>query len=104
MESLNLPLNYPSKSDIEELINNNGSFSIEKMEIFPGQSNHFYDVENWPLIVRAGLEAIIRNHFGNEMVEDFFARYTKKHADNLFAFDGIVKLLQINIVLKRKVT
>lgn len=105
MESLNLPQYYPSDREIEELINNNGCFCIEKMETFPGPGNHFYDVEMWSLIVRAGFEAIVQNQFGNEMVEEFFDRYTKKHVDNLFIFDGnnVKSLLQINIVLKRKV-
>ncbi|XWS30773.1 hypothetical protein CRYUN_Cryun23aG0018300 [Craigia yunnanensis] len=105
VESLNLPQYYPSDREIEELINNNGYFSIEKMETFRGPGKHFYDVEMWSLIVRAGFEAIVQNQFGNEMVEEFFDRYTKKHADNLFIFDGndVKSLLQINIVLKRKV-
>ncbi|KAK6266604.1 hypothetical protein QUC31_017441 [Theobroma cacao] len=105
VESLNLPQYYPSSSEIEELININGCFCIEKMETFPGPGKHFYDVQMWSMIVRAGFEAILQNHFGSEMVEDFFERYAKKHADNLFMFDGndVLNLLQINIVLKPKV-
>ncbi|XP_017974830.1 PREDICTED: probable S-adenosylmethionine-dependent methyltransferase At5g37990 [Theobroma cacao] len=105
VESLNLPQYYPSISEIEELINTNGCFCIEKMETFPGPGKHFYDVQMWSMIVRAGFEAILQNHFGSEMVEDFFERYAKKHADNLFMFDGndVQNLLQINIVLKPKV-
>ncbi|KAK6279824.1 hypothetical protein POUND7_020091, partial [Theobroma cacao] len=105
VESLNLPQYYPSSSEIEELININGCFCIEKMETFPGPGKHFYDVQMWSMIVRAGFEAILQNHFGSEMVEDFFERYAKKHADNLFMFDGndVQNLLQINIVLKPKV-
>ncbi|OMO55599.1 SAM dependent carboxyl methyltransferase [Corchorus capsularis] len=103
VESLNLPQYYPTASEMEELINKNGRFSIEKMETFPGPGEHFHNVQTWSMIVRAGFEAIVQNHFGNEMVDEFFHRYTKKHAENLSIFYGITKLVQINIILKRKV-
>ncbi|OMO73345.1 SAM dependent carboxyl methyltransferase [Corchorus olitorius] len=106
VESLNLPQYYPTESEMEELINKNGRFSIEKMETFPGPGEHFRNVQTWSMIVRAGFEAIVQNHFGNEMVDEFFHRYTKKHAENLSIFYGddvITKLVQINIILKRKV-
>ncbi|XVE72145.1 hypothetical protein DITRI_Ditri11bG0015500 [Diplodiscus trichospermus] len=104
VECFNLPLYYPTEREIEELINKNGCFSIEKMVTFPGSENHVYDTEMWSLMVRAGFETILLNHFGTEMVEEFFERYTKKHVDNLFVFDGtdIKNRLQMNIILKRK--
>ncbi|OMO70863.1 SAM dependent carboxyl methyltransferase [Corchorus capsularis] len=105
LESFNLPQYYPTESEIEELIDLNGCFSIEKIETILGPAEYFYNAQIWSMIVRAALESVLQNHFGNEMVEELFQRYPKKHAENLIIFerDDVKKVGQINIVLKRKV-
>ncbi|EOY04056.1 S-adenosyl-L-methionine-dependent methyltransferases superfamily protein, putative [Theobroma cacao] len=105
VESFNLPIYYASPNEIEKLIQDNGCFSIVRMETFPGNRKHIYNSQMWTLIVRAGFEAIISNNFGSEMVEELFELYTKKHMDNvsIFSRDDVISLLHLNIVLKRKI-
>ncbi|OMO73338.1 SAM dependent carboxyl methyltransferase [Corchorus olitorius] len=104
VESFNLPLYYASPSEIEKLIQDNGCFSIERMETFPGTRKNIVNLQMWPMTVRAAFEAMIRNHFGGEMVEELFEIYNKKHSDNVSIFEGddVLTLVQLNIVLKRK--
>ncbi|XP_022770010.1 probable S-adenosylmethionine-dependent methyltransferase At5g38780 [Durio zibethinus] len=104
VKSFNLPLYYPSPNEIEKLIEDNGCFGIERMETFPGKGKHIHNSQMWPMIVRAAFEAIISNHFGNEMVEELFGYYSKNHMDKVSIFNGddVISLLHLNIVLKRK--
>ncbi|OMO55598.1 SAM dependent carboxyl methyltransferase [Corchorus capsularis] len=104
VETFNLPLYYASPTEIEKLIQDNGCFGIERMETFPGTRKNIVNLQMWPMTVRAAFEAMIRNHFGGEMVEELFEIYNKKHSDNVSIFerDDVLTLVQLNIVLKRK--
>ncbi|XP_021296780.1 probable S-adenosylmethionine-dependent methyltransferase At5g38780 [Herrania umbratica] len=105
VKSFNLPIYYASPDEIEKLIQDNGCFSIVRMETFPGNGKHIYNSQMWTLIVRAAFEAIISNNFGSEMVEELFELYNKKHMDNvsIFSRDDVISLLHLNVVLKRKI-
>ncbi|CAK7326825.1 unnamed protein product [Dovyalis caffra] len=110
VDSFNLPLYEASLEEMMELIQRNGSFNIEKMElttVAKGESTFEnyspYTVQMLKMHMRAGLEEIISKHFGTEIIDDLFDRYAIK-LENLFhrLQSGKGKGTQMFVILKRK--
>ncbi|KAH7528620.1 hypothetical protein FEM48_Zijuj05G0091500 [Ziziphus jujuba var. spinosa] len=74
IDTFNLPMYSPSPEELRKLIQKNGCFEIVKLDEQPGGSVPLPSAEG----CRAGLETLISNHFGSEIIEQFFDRYAKK--------------------------
>uniref|UniRef100_A0A2P2IKR8 Putative S-adenosylmethionine-dependent methyltransferase At5g37990 n=1 Tax=Rhizophora mucronata TaxID=61149 RepID=A0A2P2IKR8_RHIMU len=76
VDSFNLPLYCPSIDELTTLIQNNGCFSVLRMEMLPNRSNDLSLLSTE--MCRAAFENLIRGHFGGEIIEQLFQRYTMK--------------------------
>ncbi|XVF71525.1 hypothetical protein PTKIN_Ptkin12aG0044900 [Pterospermum kingtungense] len=106
LNSFNLPLYFPSAKELKALIERNGRFSIESVDeiiepvkrVQPMPSAQNSIVSH----IRAGFEGLIKNHFGNEILDDFFACFAKKHVETGFVFaENAADNTLIFIILKR---
>lgn len=51
--------------------------------------------------VRAGMENMIREHFGEEILDEVFDTYGKKYEESICVFNS-VKAISLFVLLKRK--
>ncbi|KAK8287855.1 hypothetical protein V6Z11_D07G082300 [Gossypium hirsutum] len=105
VKSFNLPLYFPSAKEVKVLIERNGRFSIESMNEITEQLKRgqpLPSAQNCISHVRAGFEGLIKDHFGTEIVDEFFACYAKKHLQSGFVFgdNGVDNTLMF-MILKR---
>lgn len=107
VDMFNLPLYFISAQELEAIIERNGCFSIEKMEILhptitaqslistphKGQAISFH--------IRAATAGLIKAHFGEEILDQLFDSYSRKVEDE---YSLIVSAITLNYcaVLKRK--
>ncbi|XP_019172984.1 PREDICTED: probable S-adenosylmethionine-dependent methyltransferase At5g38780 [Ipomoea nil] len=87
-DSFNLPIYHTSPTEFEALIKENGLFDIIKSERLPNPftKETAADVERGILSTRAVFQALIEDHFGKDIIEDFFKLYSKKLAANPMLF------------------
>ncbi|OVA14239.1 SAM dependent carboxyl methyltransferase [Macleaya cordata] len=101
VDSFNLPVYTTSPQEVEALVEKNGCFSIEKMEAVVRQGSGGQGGANRTSThIRAGMEGIIKEHFGSEILDELFDRYSKKLADSQSLLES-GKTLQLFILLKR---
>ncbi|KAK7310139.1 hypothetical protein RJT34_07439 [Clitoria ternatea] len=84
VDSFNLPFYAPSLEEMTKLIEVNGRFSIERMELTnpaPWLKSPTQVVPEWVMHVRAAMEAIFTRHFGKEVTHEMFQRLTKQLLD-----------------------
>nr|AMB61019.1 loganic acid O-methyltransferase [Lonicera japonica] len=104
VDSFNLPQYHPSTEELEMVIEMNNSFTIERI----GALNHPlrnvpFDVKMTSAQVRAIMEGMLKEHFGDEIMDELFELYTKKLADNYIVFDKEIRRdVDFCLVLKRK--
>ena len=99
MDSFNLPVYCGSPEEIVGLVEKNGSFSIERIELIPLAANAILiDVEIWLKHLRAVWEEILKRHFGNAIIDQLFERLREKAKDSS---EKIVEKFQLFVVLKR---
>ncbi|KAM3218010.1 loganic acid O-methyltransferase [Capsicum annuum] len=72
VDSFNLPLYFPSDEDMTKVVEKNGCFSIEKLEITCLQCN--IDAKSFIIHIRAGFEGIFTKHFGSKITYEIFER------------------------------
>nr|GMC66211.1 probable S-adenosylmethionine-dependent methyltransferase At5g38780 [Ipomoea batatas] len=87
-DSFNLPMYHTSPTEFEALIKENGLFDITKFERLPNPftKEAAADVERGILLTRAVFNGLIEDHFGKDIIEDFFKLYSKKLAANPMVF------------------
>ncbi|XP_061365045.1 loganic acid O-methyltransferase-like [Gastrolobium bilobum] len=104
VDSFNVPFFYSHVKNVKEILEANGSFSIECMEtldikdIFAFPSAHIF-VSTY----RAALEELIKKHFGGGIIDELFDRYAEKVKE----FPDIMnskklKIVMLYALLKRK--
>lgn len=103
LESFNLPFYLPSPSQLKTLLDTNGLFDIKRIEKLPlpmktENINPQLDV----LHVRAVISEIIRQHFGEEILDDLFELLKKKCIENPIPSDKYRKEANYLVFLKRK--
>ncbi|XP_071720608.1 S-adenosyl-L-methionine:benzoic acid/salicylic acid carboxyl methyltransferase 3-like [Rutidosis leptorrhynchoides] len=91
LDSFNLPLFEPSTTEIKNLVDTQGYFTINHLdtyfiEVDPLKTDKYNDVnlyEDRGVVhtmansVRAASESLVANHFGEAIVDDAFMRYAK---------------------------
>lgn len=113
MNSFNIPQYYPSPYEVELEVLNEGSFAINRLELFEANadgSNHQKDFEieskmskllrheygyNLARLMRAMAEPLVVSHFGEAIIEDIFSRHQKIMIDKL----PKEKMKAINVII-----
>ncbi|MQL82406.1 hypothetical protein Taro_014881 [Colocasia esculenta] len=104
VDSFNLPYYAPSASEVESEIQSEGSFSLKRLEVFEvpweacqghGDDDHGELKHGCSLVqkmtrgqsmsncLRAVLESMLASHFGGDILQDLFSRYSKVLEDRL---------------------
>lgn len=88
-----------------QLINKDGGFSIEMLELTKPGRNLSGPISSQALTLhlRAGMEGVITKHFGKEIVDQLFDRFfrkTEEQEDRISSFT--TSSSQLLFVLKRK--
>ncbi|PON82299.1 SAM dependent carboxyl methyltransferase [Trema orientale] len=69
LDSFNIPIYYASLQEVESVVKRNGSFSLEIMENLPHEKPQ---PKVMSVTLRAGLEGTIKEHFGDEILDELF--------------------------------
>nr|DAD35801.1 TPA_asm: hypothetical protein HUJ06_006441 [Nelumbo nucifera] len=104
VDSFNLPMYLVSPREIEDLVERNGYFSIERLEQITNLTTP--DVQTGTMHLRAAMQGIIGKHFGSEIIDQLFDRFSEKLADqSSYIFNARhERVTQLLVVLKRKLT
>ncbi|XP_057484816.1 loganic acid O-methyltransferase-like isoform X3 [Actinidia eriantha] len=106
LDSFNLPLYSPSLKEMTQLVQSNGCFSIESMELTDPLSKIVCPLNIRALVMhlRAALEGIFTKHFGSEIIDELFERTLDKSAEFSSRFESCCSQqdTQLFLVLKRK--
>ncbi|KAF9598984.1 hypothetical protein IFM89_033329 [Coptis chinensis] len=83
VDSFNVPVYSPSSKELEEVIKNTGYFSIERLELLSISKKYKAgpDAKTFSMHIRAGLEGIIDEHFGREIIDELFVLFARKVAE-----------------------
>lgn len=103
--SFNVPIYFPSPEDMTKVVEKNGCFSIERIELTYPKSKLVDEADAKTLMInlRAALEGLFTNHFGSDITEEAFTRTILK-SDEISAWmkTNYKKACQIFVALKRK--
>nr|WKU83441.1 O-methyltransferase 5 [Hamelia patens] len=113
LDGFNLPLYGPSKEEVKDIIENEGSFKVLKLETFKLHFDDSYikEFNKKPednntrgkyvaATLRAILEPILVSHFGNTIINDLFHRLAKKISQHLETGKGFVDNLVVSLAKK----
>ncbi|KAF9588155.1 hypothetical protein IFM89_007844 [Coptis chinensis] len=98
VDSFNIPIYRTSRKEMELLIQKNQYFGIEKIEIMEFSLPVSEVFSN---SIRCILEGVITKHFGSDVMDELFNRFTKKFE---MARNSGFKADDMLVVLKRKLT
>ena len=89
MGTFNVPIYFVSPHEVEAAVERNGCFRLEKMEILPQEkpSGNFSRGMVLSSQIRAGMEGMFKNHFGEEIIDECFDSFHKK-LDELSKFES----------------
>lgn len=107
VDSFNIPMYCPCPNEMEEVIEKNGNFKIEKMESLLAASalkGRPINIPEWVAHIRAAMEGNFTRHFGSEnIVDEIFQRLTEKFIALSEGLEGTRKFsTSLLLVLKRK--
>ncbi|KAK4253831.1 hypothetical protein QN277_010455 [Acacia crassicarpa] len=91
IDSFNIPVYYPSSSELQLEIEKEGSFTLNRLEVFEVSWNaacgeeHNDNSEGYKVaqLIRAAAEPLLVNHFGEAIIDDVFHRYQHILADRM---------------------
>ncbi|CAK9144637.1 LAMT/FAMT [Ilex paraguariensis] len=102
VDMFNLPIYSVSTKEMTRLIESNGSFSIEKIELTDSSlKDGPINAQAVIMHVRAGMEEVIVKHFGRDIVDELFERVSKKCMEDIHLLESSNMKAQLFIVLKR---
>ncbi|XP_059649235.1 loganic acid O-methyltransferase-like isoform X1 [Cornus florida] len=83
VDSFNLPMYFPTPKEMAQLVEKDGRFSIQRMELMEHSSKINAPVDGQTLILhlRASMEGIFTKHFGHDIVDKMFEQAFKKTAE-----------------------
>lgn len=83
----------PYKDEVKEIIQKEGSFNLDKLDIFKvnwdasdnddGVFDNFRSAKIAAKCIRAFMEPMLASHFGVSMIEDLFTRFVNHVAKHL---------------------
>ncbi|XVF85592.1 hypothetical protein PTKIN_Ptkin17bG0129500 [Pterospermum kingtungense] len=77
VDTFNLPVYAASGKEMKEIVQRNGYFSIQRIETMSKVAVSI-DTRSLTMHLRAGMEGIISNHFGNKIIDELFDRFDRK--------------------------
>ncbi|XP_039040900.1 S-adenosyl-L-methionine:benzoic acid/salicylic acid carboxyl methyltransferase 3-like [Hibiscus syriacus] len=96
VDSFNVPYYTPSEQEVREIIEEEGSFNLDKIEVFEvnwdfedddGNKNYVFEKNkcgrNVAKTVRAAYESMLATHFGEAIVDELFTRYAQHVSEHL---------------------
>ncbi|KAM7273488.1 hypothetical protein ACFE04_028152 [Oxalis oulophora] len=113
IDSFNVPIYTPHEEEVREIVKMEGSFTIEKLEMFQINNDPRDDVNNTSFVfnetevgnnaakyVRAALEPILARHFGAFVMDNLFAKYAKLLGEN-WCFEKAKNTIMVISLKKR---
>ncbi|KAI7980715.1 Benzoate carboxyl methyltransferase, partial [Camellia lanceoleosa] len=113
IDSFNFPFYYPYKDEVKAIIEKEGSFNLERLEVSEcnwdandnDDDEHFvFDKDrsgkNVANCIRAGTEPLVVSHFGEFIVDDVFKKFANHVADHLCSEKS--KFINIIVSLSKK--
>ncbi|KAL0408927.1 UNVERIFIED_CONTAM: Loganic acid O-methyltransferase [Sesamum radiatum] len=104
IDSFNYSVYFPVPREFKAIIERSNNYTIERMEILdnPGKRS-LTSPEERASYLRAVNEGMLVNHFGSEIIDELFDRYTNKlKASPLFSNPDSDKTIIIFVLLQRK--
>ncbi|KAF5750094.1 S-adenosylmethionine-dependent methyltransferase [Tripterygium wilfordii] len=105
VDSFNLPIYSASPGEMLGLVERNGEFNIERLELADPtpRLDDPVDMEAWTLHVRAAMDGMFMNHFKIEVVDEMFERLIGKLDELSPLVESCKKdAAQLFVVLTRK--
>ncbi|KAG5554138.1 hypothetical protein RHGRI_011871 [Rhododendron griersonianum] len=105
VDAFNLPVYAPTPTEMTRLVERNGCFKIERIELIDPRAKFDGPLDITALImhIRAGFEGILTKHFGSEIIDELFERTMNKSAEISIQIEASYsKGTQLFLVLKRK--
>ncbi|GAB4828814.1 hypothetical protein Ancab_018475 [Ancistrocladus abbreviatus] len=85
VESFNLPVHYPTPGEVKELLTEGKKYfnilRVEELKV-PKKNVLMPDPKKRSLYLRAALEELINRHFGSEIIDELFERFSNKLAES----------------------
>ncbi|CAB4311770.1 unnamed protein product [Prunus armeniaca] len=107
VDSFNVPIYYMSPQELEAAVERNGCFSIERTEtlprIFPQGTVSGSGAQLVTSHIRAAVEGLIKQHFGDEILDELFDLCRKKFEEQPSMYESGMPV-NFLAVLKRKAT
>ncbi|KDO44108.1 hypothetical protein CISIN_1g017702mg [Citrus sinensis] len=101
VDSFNLPTYNATPKELEAIIRTNGNFTIEKMEKL-SQPRRRITANEYASGIRAGIDGLIKKHFGDEFVDEIFNYFTTKVEENYSIIEEKIRnVSNLFISLKR---
>ncbi|XWS69495.1 hypothetical protein CRYUN_Cryun04dG0183900 [Craigia yunnanensis] len=105
VDAFNLPIYTPSPEEMAALVEKNGDFSIESLDLTNPASlvEGPVDINAWVIHVRAAMEGMFTKHFSSDTIDEMFDRLTKKLSEfSQQVESGYKERTQLLVVLIRK--
>ncbi|XP_048137506.1 probable S-adenosylmethionine-dependent methyltransferase At5g37990 [Rhodamnia argentea] len=106
VESFNVPIYFPSRKELQQVIGRNRFFDIRKIQTSSHPKMHvaLSTPESLSLLYRAVSEGLLLHHFGDELIiDDLFHRFSLKAAKSpFFLKPESHETITFFVVLKRK--
>ncbi|KAJ0099431.1 hypothetical protein Patl1_21385 [Pistacia atlantica] len=104
VDSFNFPLYYPTPKEFETIIGRNGLFTIERTNILAyAAMEKTFSEEDSTSKIRAVFEGLIKEHFGNKVVDQIFNHFTTKLlTGNFLTIDDLENHNKIDLFISLK--
>ncbi|KAK3012447.1 hypothetical protein RJ639_010370 [Escallonia herrerae] len=106
VDSFNLPSYNPTPQELENLIKRNGCFEIVKLEPSgraPVTKETAPNIQMFMSHLRAAWGGLLVEHFGVEIMDDLFVRFTEKVADSSTLSPSSYRMMvELFVLLQRK--
>ncbi|XVF24052.1 hypothetical protein REPUB_Repub13aG0093400 [Reevesia pubescens] len=103
LDSFNLPTFIPSKEEVEDLVEKDGTFTIEFMETIEVELGDVWvNGELRAKNVRSFSEPMISHQFGEEIMDQLYDKVTKILVEDYMLGKQVTKNISIVAVLKKK--
>lgn len=115
VDSFNVPCYHPYKDEVMEIIQLEGSFSVDRLHTFEtnwdaqdGEDNKkfvfdkFVSGKNAAKHIRAVTELMLASHFGNSIIDNVFERYAAHVSEYLSNYKEKAKHFNIVVSMTKK--
>ena len=106
LNSFNVPIYYPSQSEIRAVVEEEGSFYLDKVESFEAnwdpfdESDKYRAAQNVVNYIRSITESTLTAHFGGRMMEILFGRYADRMVKHLLTEEAKYFFMVISLTMK----